>query len=91
MRPTAGGIGKAWRIDDAGGRYNVFLKNVIPRELTFDGLRVVVDCAHGAAYRIAPMVFAELGADVTAIGNAPDGFNINEGCGALHTDCCANA
>jgi phosphoglucosamine mutase len=86
MRPTAGGIGKAWRIDDAGGRYNVFLKNVVPRELTFDGLRMVVDCAHGAAYRIAPMVFAELGADVVAIGNAPDGFNINERCGALHTE-----
>ena len=86
LRPTAGGIGKAWRIDDAAGRYNVFLKNVVPKELTFDGLRVVVDCAHGAAYRIAPLVFSELGAYVVAIGNAPDGFNINEGCGALHTE-----
>ena len=86
MRPTAGGIGKATRIDDAGGRYNVFLKNVLPRELTFDGLRIVVDCSNGAAYRIAPMVLTELGAEVVAIGNVPDGFNINEGCGALNTD-----
>jgi phosphoglucosamine mutase len=84
VRPTAGGIGKAYRIDDANGRYNEFLKNVVPRELTFDGLRVVVDTSHGAAYRIAPMVLQELGAEVITIGNHPDGININDGCGSLH-------
>jgi phosphoglucosamine mutase len=86
VRPIAGGIGKAFRIDDAVGRYNEFVKNVVPRELTFDGLRIVVDTAHGAAYRIAPTVISELGADVTAIGNHPDGLNINDGCGSLHLD-----
>ena len=85
VRPTAGGIGKAFRIDDAAGRYNVFAKSVVPRQLTFDGLRIVVDCSNGAAYRIAPEVLAELGAEVVAIGNNPDGLNINESCGALHT------
>ena len=84
IRPTGNGIGKAFRIDDADGRYNVFLKNVLPRELTLDGLRVVIDCAHGAAYRIAPTVLSELGADVVAIGVSPDGHNINDGVGALH-------
>jgi len=86
VRPTAGGIGKAYRIDDANGRYNEFLKNCVPRELTFDGLRIVVDTSNGAAYRIAPMVLHELGAEVVAIGNHPDGININEGCGSLHLD-----
>ncbi|MFN2426504.1 MAG: phosphoglucosamine mutase [Candidatus Binatia bacterium] len=83
-RPTGHGIGKAFRIDDADGRYNVFLKNVLPRELTLDGLRVVIDCAHGAAYRIAPTVLSELGADVIAIGVSPDGHNINDQVGATH-------
>jgi len=86
VRPTAGGIGKAFRIDDANGRYNEFLKNVVPRDLTFDGLRIVVDTSHGAAYRIAPTVLQELGADVISIGAQPDGININEGCGSLHPD-----
>ncbi len=86
MRPTAGGIGKAYRIDDAGGRYNVFLKQAVPKDLVFDGLRVVVDTANGAAYRIAPAVLHELGAEVVAIGDTPNGININEGCGAMHTD-----
>jgi phosphoglucosamine mutase len=86
LRPTAGGIGRAFRIDDAVGRYNEFLKNVVPRDLTFDGLRIVVDTSNGAAYRIAPTVLGELGADVISIGNQPDGININEGCGSLHTD-----
>ena len=84
VRPTGRGIGKAWRIDDASGRYNVFLKNVLPRELTLDGLRVVIDCAHGAAYHIAPTVLSELGAEVIAMGVSPDGHNINDGVGALH-------
>ncbi len=86
MRPTAQGIGKAYRIEDADGRYNVFLKNAVPRDVTLDGLRIVIDCANGAAYRIAPKVLSELGAEVIAIGNQPDGLNINEGCGALHTE-----
>ena len=85
MRPTAGGIGRAYRIDDADGRYNVFLKQAVPKDLVFDGLRVVVDTANGAAYKIAPVVLRELGAEVVTIGNTPDGLNINEGCGALHT------
>ncbi len=85
-RPTAGGIGKAFRIDDATGRYNVFLKTVVPRELTLDGLRIVIDCANGAAYRVAPAVLSELGAEVISLGVTPDGFNINEDCGALHTE-----
>jgi phosphoglucosamine mutase len=84
-RPTGSGIGKAFRLDDAGGRYNVFLKNVLPKQLTLDGLRVVIDCAHGAAHRIAPNVLSELGAEVVAIGVSPDGHNINEGCGATDT------
>ncbi len=82
LRPTADEIGKAFRIDDALGRYNVFVKNTFPRDLTLDGLRVVVDCANGAAYKVAPEVLQELGATVTAIGVDPDGENINRDCGA---------
>ena len=82
LRPTAEEIGKAFRIDDALGRYNVFVKNTFPRDLTLDGLRVVVDCANGAAYRVAPEVLAELGAAVMTIGTDPDGENINRDCGA---------
>jgi phosphoglucosamine mutase len=82
LRPTAGEIGKAFRIDDALGRYNVFVKNTFPRDLTLDGLRVVVDGANGAAYRVGPEVLAELGATVTTIGTEPDGENINRDCGA---------
>jgi phosphoglucosamine mutase len=85
-RPTAGEIGKAFRISDAVGRYIVFLKNTFPRRLTLDGLRIVVDCAHGAAYRVAPEVLQELGAEVIPIGVQPDGENINRNCGALHPE-----
>ncbi|MBI5505606.1 MAG: phosphoglucosamine mutase [Deltaproteobacteria bacterium] len=85
MRPTGAGIGKAYRIEDADGRYNVFLKAALPRELTLEGLRVVIDCANGAAHRIAPIVLAELGAEVIAIGVTPDGVNINDGVGATDT------
>jgi phosphoglucosamine mutase len=85
-RPTGPGIGKASRLDDAGGRYVVFAKATFPRGLTLDGVRVVVDGAHGAAYKVAPLVFTELGAHVTAIGVKPNGVNINKEHGALHPD-----
>jgi phosphoglucosamine mutase len=84
LRPTAQEVGKAFRIDDALGRYNVFLKSTFPKHLTLDGLRVVFDGAHGAAYRVGPEVLEELGAEVVAIGVEPDGENINRDCGALH-------
>ncbi|MDP1914914.1 MAG: phosphoglucosamine mutase [Myxococcales bacterium] len=86
LRPTATRVGGAVRLDDARGRYIVFLKNTFPRELTLEGLRLVVDCANGAAYRVAPEVLEELGADVVAIGVEPDGKNINDKCGALHPE-----
>ena len=76
-------IGKAVRIDDAAGRYIEFCKSTVPPDLTLQGLRIVVDCAHGATYHIAPRVFAELGAEVVSIGCAPNGLNINEGFGPL--------
>ena len=77
-------IGRAKRIDDAAGRYIEFCKSTFPNELNLKGLKIVVDCANGAAYEIAPHVFHELGAEVIAIGASPDGFNINEGVGATH-------
>jgi len=77
-------LGKAFRVDDAVGRYVVFLKATFPDELSLDGLKIVVDCAHGAAYRVAPEVFRELGADVTELAVEPNGININDNCGALH-------
>ncbi len=86
LRPGAADIGKANRIEDAVGRYVVFIKNTFPRHLTLDGVKIVVDCAHGAAYRVAPAVFAELGANVIPLGVEPDGKNINEGAGALHPE-----
>jgi len=75
-------LGRAMRLDDANGRYIEFVKNSFPKGLTLDGLKIVVDCAHGAAYRVAPAVLRELGADVIAIGVEPDGMNINRDCGA---------
>src|SRR5512144_3278783 len=86
LRPTATSIGKAYRIDDAAGRYIVYAKSTFPKHLTLEGLTVVVDCAHGAAYRVAPAVLEELGAKVIVIGNTPDGKNINRGFGALHPE-----
>lgn len=85
-RPTGPGIGRASRLDDAGGRYVVFAKTTFPRGVSLDGVRVVVDAAHGAAYKVAPLVFSELGASVTAIGVKPTGTNINKDYGALHPD-----
>jgi phosphoglucosamine mutase len=82
--PDAAHIGRATKIEDSRGRYTVFLKSIFPRHLTLDGLRIVVDTANGAAYRVAPWVFQELGATVIQLGKSPDGMNINEDCGALH-------
>ena len=79
-------IGKATRVADAPGRYVQFLKNAFPRNRTLDGVRIVVDCAHGAAYQVAPKVFTELGAEVLELGVKPNGRNINDGCGALHPE-----
>lgn len=75
-------LGKVWRVDDAGGRYIEFCKSTFPTRLDLKGLRVVLDCAHGAAYSVAPHVFHELGAEVSAIGITPDGMNINAKIGA---------
>ncbi|ADW17223.1 phosphoglucosamine mutase [Desulfobulbus propionicus DSM 2032] len=86
LRPVADEIGKASRIEDAGGRYIVYLKNTFPRDYVLDDFHIVLDCAHGATYKVAPHVFTELGARVTAIGVDPDGKNINHECGALHPE-----
>ena len=79
-------LGKARRMEDARGRYIEFCKSTFPAALDLKGLKIVVDCAHGAGYQVAPPVLHELGADVTAIGAAPDGFNINKGVGATHPE-----
>ena len=77
-------LGKAERLNDAQGRYIEFCKGTLPSTRTLAGLKIVVDCANGAAYDVAPQVFSEMGAEVTAIGNQPDGFNINRECGSTH-------
>jgi phosphoglucosamine mutase len=84
--PSPEHVGRASRIEDSPGRYVVSLKNCFPRDLTLEGLKIVLDCAHGAAYRVAPLVFRELGAEVVKIGTNPDGCNINEDCGSLHPE-----
>src|ERR1019366_9902873 len=86
IRPTADAIGKAVRIDDALGRYIEYAKASFPRGLTLEGLRIVVDCAHGAAYKSTPCVLRELGAEVIVQGNQPDGMNINRECGSMHPE-----
>jgi phosphoglucosamine mutase len=86
IRPTADAVGKAQRIDDAIGRYIVFCKNTFPEHLSLEGMKVVLDCANGATYKVAPIIFSELGADVIAIHNKPNGLNINDGCGSQHTE-----
>jgi phosphoglucosamine mutase len=91
LRPTAQEVGKAFRIDDAVGRYVVYLKNSFPKQFTLEGMKIVLDCAHGAAYRVAPAVFEELGAKVIALGVDPDGENINRQCGSLHPQNVARA
>lgn len=80
--PTATEVGQAFRLDDARGRYISFLKSTFPKEMELDGLKIVVDCAHGATYRIAPEIFTELGAEVIPMGVRPNGRNINNKCGA---------
>jgi phosphoglucosamine mutase len=86
IRPSASEIGKAVRIDDALGRYIEFAKSSFPRHLTLDGMRVAVDCAHGAAYKSTPCVLRELGAQVIVVGDRPDGSNINRDCGSMHPE-----
>lgn len=77
-------VGSSKRIDDVIGRYIVHIKNAFPKELTLHGMRIVIDCANGAAYKVAPTILQELGADIVVINDEPNGFNINENCGAMH-------
>jgi phosphoglucosamine mutase len=86
IRPTATDIGKAYKIEDGRGRYVEYVKACLPRGFDLSGMKVVVDCANGAAYKVSPMVFEELGADVVRLGVSPDGTNINAGCGCLHPE-----
>lgn len=85
MVPPAADMGRAHRLDDAIGRYTVFLKNAFPRELSLDGMKIAMDVGNGATYKVGPAVFRELGADVTVINDDPNGFNINDNCGSQHT------
>jgi phosphoglucosamine mutase len=85
-RPRGSDLGKAFRLDDATGRYIEYIKSTIPKGVNFDGMKVVVDCANGAAYKTTPWLLRELGAEVISINNKPDGQNINAGCGSLHLD-----
>src|SRR5690554_1680836 len=85
LRVSGKGLGRARRLNDAYGRYLEFIKSSFPRALQLDGLKIVVDCAHGAAYKVAPTVLFELGAEVVTIGVSPNGININQGCGATDT------
>ena len=86
LHPSPSELGKAYRIDDARGRYIVFLKNTFPNEYTLEGTKIVLDCAHGATYRVAPDTFFELGADVTSLFDDPNGENINDNCGSQHPE-----
>src|SRR5580692_979650 len=86
IRPSAEHIGKAVRIDDALGRYIEFAKSSFPKGFTLEGLKIVLDCGHGAAYKASPCVLSELGAEVIVYGNQPDGKNINEDCGSMHPE-----
>ncbi len=86
IRPSAEHIGKAVRIDDALGRYIEFAKSSFPKGLTLEGMKIVLDCGHGAAYKASPCVLRELGAEVIVYGNTPDGKNINQDCGSMHPE-----
>lgn len=91
LRPTASEVGKAFRVGDATGRYIVFLKGAFPRDLTLGGLKIVLDCANGAAYKVAPAVFGELGAELITVGVEPNGENINLGCGSSYPEVISKA
>ncbi|HEX4922604.1 MAG TPA: phosphoglucosamine mutase, partial [Bdellovibrionales bacterium] len=91
LLPTADGVGRSRRIDDAAGRYVVYVKNTFPLDQTLDGMRIVLDCANGAGYKVAPAVLEELGAELIVLGNTPNGTNINFKCGALHPENMAEA
>ncbi|MCK5504774.1 MAG: phosphoglucosamine mutase, partial [Thermodesulfovibrionia bacterium] len=86
IRPEGKEIGKAYRVDDAAGRYIEYIKSTFPKGRTLEGLKVVVDCSNGSAYKITPYALNELGADVIPINDAPDGININADCGAAHPE-----
>ncbi len=86
IRPDGRDIGKAYRVDDAAGRYIEYVKSTFPKGKTLDGMRIVVDCANGSAYKITPYVLNELGADVIAINDKPNGMNINADCGSTYPD-----
>jgi phosphoglucosamine mutase len=91
IRPTAEEVGKAFRINDAEGRYVSYIKTAFPKEYDLSGMKIVLDCANGAAYKTAPLVLQELGADLIIFGNRPDGCNINRGYGSLHPEVVCNA
>jgi len=86
MVPPAREMGRAYSMEDALGRYIVFLKNTFPRDVSMEGMKIIIDASNGATYRVAPSAFTELGADVEVIHNTPDGLNINENCGSQHTE-----
>jgi len=86
LRVSGEEIGKAFRVNDAPGRYVVFVKNTLIKDMTLDGIKIVLDCANGASYKVSPLVFQELGAQVLTIGVNPDGSNINTNCGSLNPD-----
>jgi len=85
-RPKGAEIGKAYRLDDASGRYIEYIKSTLPKGMNFEGIKIVVDCANGAAYKITPSLLRELGAEVISINDKPDGININVNCGSLHIE-----
>lgn len=90
-RPTNEKVGRAYRLDDAAGRYIEYIKSTIPKGIDLEGLKVVVDAANGAAYKVTPWLLRELGAEVISINDKPDGVNINDNCGSLHLECAARA
>jgi len=85
-RPKGAEIGKAYRLDDASGRYIEYIKSTLPKGMNFEGIKIVVDCANGAAYKITPSLLRELGAEVISINDKPDGININVNCGSMHIE-----
>ena len=84
-------IGKAYRFDESGPRYIEFCKSTVPSEISFSSLRIVLDCANGACYKVSPEVFEELGAEIIKIGTEPDGYNINQDCGSTHPEIVSKA